>query len=70
MLEQGGCDRDLRHVRQEYTRNLALTVKAVSLLFPEGTRVIHSEGGFRCVYGHEMKALMHFGSGDDARKLI
>jgi len=46
MLEQGGYDRYLRHVRQEYARNLALTVKAVSLLFPEGTRVTQPEGGF------------------------
>lgn len=39
MLEQGGYDRYLRQVRQEYARNVALIVKAVSLLFPEGTRV-------------------------------
>jgi DNA-binding transcriptional MocR family regulator len=46
MLEQGGYDRYLRHVRQEYARNVALTLKAVSLLFPECTRVTQPEGGF------------------------
>jgi DNA-binding transcriptional MocR family regulator len=46
MLEQGGYDRYLRQVRQEYARNVALAVKAVSLLFPEGTRVTQPEGGF------------------------
>ncbi|QWF69775.1 PLP-dependent aminotransferase family protein [Methylomonas paludis] len=46
MLEQGGYDRYLRQVRQDYARNIALTVKAVSLLFPEGTRVTQPEGGF------------------------
>ncbi|WNB74765.1 aminotransferase-like domain-containing protein [Methylomonas koyamae] len=46
MLEQGGYDRYLRHVRQEYARNIALTVKAVSQYFPEGTRVTQPEGGF------------------------
>ncbi len=46
MLEQGGYDRYLRQVRQEYARNVALTVKAVSLSFPEGTRVTQPEGGF------------------------
>lgn len=46
MLEQGGYERYLRQVRQEYARNVALTVKAISLLFPEGTRVTQPEGGF------------------------
>ncbi|PKD41391.1 GntR family transcriptional regulator [Methylomonas sp. Kb3] len=46
MLEQGGYDRYLRHVRQDYARNVALAVNAVSLLFPEGTRVTQPEGGF------------------------
>jgi DNA-binding transcriptional MocR family regulator len=46
MLEQGGYDRYLRQVRQEYARNVAQTVKAVSLLFPEGTRATQPEGGF------------------------
>jgi hypothetical protein len=40
MLEQGGYDQYLRQVRQEYARNEALTVKAVSLLSPRQSRGI------------------------------
>ncbi|MGX2039647.1 aminotransferase-like domain-containing protein [Methylocaldum sp. MU1018] len=46
LLEQGGYDRYLRQARQEYARNVARTAKAVSLLFPDGTRVTQPEGGF------------------------
>ncbi len=46
LLEQGGYDRYLRQVRQEYARNVARMVKAVSLLFPDGTRMTQPEGGF------------------------
>ena len=45
-LEQGGYDRYLRHVRQEYACNVARTVNAVSSFFPEGTKVTQPEGGF------------------------
>ena len=46
MLEHGGYDRYLRSVRQIYAHNVARTVNAVSLLFPEGTKVTQPEGGF------------------------
>ncbi|QFY42234.1 PLP-dependent aminotransferase family protein [Candidatus Methylospira mobilis] len=46
VLEQGGYDRYLRQIRQEYARNIARTVQAVSLAFPEGTKVTQPEGGF------------------------
>lgn len=45
-LEQGGYDRYLRHVRQEYAQNVARTINAVRLFFPEGTKVTQPEGGF------------------------
>jgi len=46
LLEQGGYDRYLRQVRQNYAQSVARTVKAVSLFFPEGTKVTQPEGGF------------------------
>jgi len=46
MLEYGGYERYLRTVRQTYAHNVARTVKAVSLLFPDGTKVTQPEGGF------------------------
>ncbi|UOA07124.1 MULTISPECIES: PLP-dependent aminotransferase family protein [Methylobacter] len=45
-LEHGGYDRYLRQVRQQYARSVARTVKAVSLFFPDGTRMTQPEGGF------------------------
>jgi len=46
LLEQGGYDRYLRHVRQEYAQSVTRMVKAVSLFFPAGTKVTQPEGGF------------------------
>lgn len=46
LLEQGGYDRYLRQVRQEYAQRVTRMVKAVSLCFPEGTKVTQPEGGF------------------------
>jgi len=45
VLEQGGYDRYLRQIRQEYARNVPRMVKAVSQSFPEGTRCTQPEGG-------------------------
>jgi len=45
-LENGGYDRFLRQVRQEYAQSVARMVKAVSLFFPDGTRMTQPEGGY------------------------
>ncbi|TRW93107.1 PLP-dependent aminotransferase family protein [Candidatus Methylobacter oryzae] len=46
LLEQGGYDRYLRQVRQDYAQSVTRMVKAVSQCFPEGTKVTQPEGGF------------------------
>ncbi len=46
LLERGGYDRYLRQVRRQYADAVARVGEAVELLFPEGTRVSHPQGGF------------------------
>ena len=46
LLERGGYDRYLRQVRRQYATAVARVGGAVELLFPEGTRVSHPQGGF------------------------
>jgi DNA-binding transcriptional MocR family regulator len=46
LLEQGGYDRYLRQVRQDYAQSVTRMVKAVSHSFPDGTKVTQPEGGF------------------------
>ncbi|WP_455384357.1 aminotransferase-like domain-containing protein [Acidihalobacter prosperus] len=46
LLERGGYDRYLRQVRRQYAAAVARVGEAVELLFPEGTRVSHPQGGF------------------------
>ncbi len=45
-LENGGYDRHLRHVRQEYRKNLTAYQLAVQRYFPEGTQITRPQGGF------------------------
>ncbi|MEH6566307.1 MAG: PLP-dependent aminotransferase family protein [Halopseudomonas sp.] len=45
-LENGGYDRHLRHIRQEYCKNLSLFQLAVQQFFPEGTQITRPKGGF------------------------
>lgn len=45
-LENGGYDRHLRHIRQQYRDNLACFQLAVQQHFPEGTRITRPRGGF------------------------
>jgi len=45
-LENGGYDRHLRNIRQEYRRNLSLFQLAVQRYFPEGTQMTRPTGGF------------------------
>ncbi|APZ43199.1 PLP-dependent aminotransferase family protein [Acidihalobacter ferrooxydans] len=46
LLERGGYDRYLRQVRRQYAAAVTRVADAVELLFPEGTRVSHPQGGF------------------------
>ena len=45
-LENGGYDRHLRHIRQEYRKNLTAYQLAVQQHFPEGTQMSRPLGGF------------------------
>ena len=45
-LENGGYDRHLRHIRQEYRKNLSAFQLAVQQHFPEGTQITRPNGGF------------------------
>ncbi|RHW22646.1 PLP-dependent aminotransferase family protein [Pseudomonas jilinensis] len=45
-LENGGYDRHLRHIRQEYRKNLSSFQLAVQQYFPEGTQITRPKGGF------------------------
>ena len=45
-LENGGYDRHLRHIRQEYRSNLAAFQLAVQQYFPDGTQMTRPGGGF------------------------
>ena len=45
-LENGGYDRHLRHIRQEYRKNLSAFQLAVQQYFPEGTQITRPSGGF------------------------
>ncbi|XSG84070.1 MAG: PLP-dependent aminotransferase family protein [Methylohalobius sp. ZOD2] len=45
-LRHGGYDHHLRQVREEYSRHVALMIRAVGRYFPEGTRVTQPRGGF------------------------
>ena len=45
-LENGGYDRHLRSIRQEYRKNLTAFQLAVQRYFPEGTQLTRPNGGF------------------------
>jgi DNA-binding transcriptional MocR family regulator len=45
-LENGGYDRHLRHIRQEYRKNLTAYQLAVQQHFPAGTQMTRPLGGF------------------------
>ncbi|MCU1716714.1 PLP-dependent aminotransferase family protein [Pseudomonas sp. 5P_3.1_Bac2] len=45
-LENGGYDRHLRYVRQEYRKNLSAFQLAVQQYFPAGTQISRPKGGF------------------------
>jgi len=45
-LENGGFERHLRQIRQEYRKNLTQFQLAVQQYFPEGTQISRPEGGF------------------------
>ena len=45
-LENGGYDRHLRHIRQEYRKNVTAYQLAVQQYFPEGTQMTRPAGGF------------------------
>eukprot|EP01132_Coremiostelium_polycephalum_P012095 gene12095-14792_t len=45
-LENGGYDRHLRYIRQEYRKNLSAFQLAVQQYFPEGTQMTRPTGGF------------------------
>ncbi|TWI53442.1 DNA-binding transcriptional MocR family regulator [Pseudomonas duriflava] len=45
-LENGGYDRHLRHVRQEYRKNMTAWQLAVQQYFPDGTQMTRPIGGF------------------------
>ncbi|GGD01924.1 GntR family transcriptional regulator [Halopseudomonas salina] len=45
-LENGGYDRHLRYLRQEYRKNLSSFQLAVQQYFPEGTQITRPAGGF------------------------
>jgi len=45
-LENGGYDRHLRYIRQEYRKNLSAFQLAVQQYFPEGTQMTRPVGGF------------------------
>ena len=45
-LANGGYDRHLRKFRRALANNVAMVTQAVSLSFPEGTRVTRPSGGF------------------------
>lgn len=45
-LENGGYDRHLRYIRQEYRKNLSAYQLAVQQHFPEGTQMTRPTGGF------------------------
>ncbi|MGL4317490.1 MAG: PLP-dependent aminotransferase family protein [Pseudomonas sp.] len=45
-LENGGYDRHLRHIRQEYRKNMTAYQLAVQQYFPEGTQMTRPNGGF------------------------
>ncbi|TRX74474.1 aminotransferase-like domain-containing protein [Pseudomonas mangiferae] len=45
-LENGGYDRHLRYIRQEYRKNLTAFQLAVQQYFPEGTQMTRPNGGF------------------------
>ncbi len=45
-LENGGYDRHLRAIRQEYRKNLSAFQLAVQRYFPEGTQMTRPKGNF------------------------
>jgi DNA-binding transcriptional MocR family regulator len=45
-LENGGYDRHLRHIRQQYQANLSAFQLAIQRYFPEGTQITRPQGGF------------------------
>ena len=45
-LEHGGYDRYLRHVREEYKKQLARVIQSIGKYFPAGTKVTQPKGGF------------------------
>jgi DNA-binding transcriptional MocR family regulator len=45
-LENGGYDRHLRYIRQEYRKNLTAFQLAVQQYFPAGTQMTRPKGGF------------------------
>lgn len=46
LLERRSYDRYLRQVRQDYATAVARVSEAVQMLFPDGTRISHPQGGF------------------------
>lgn len=45
-MESGGYDHHLRRIRREYANNVASLYRAVTRIFPTGTRVTRPSGGF------------------------
>jgi len=45
-LEHGGYDRYLRHVRDEYKKQVARFIQSIGKYFPVGTKVTQPKGGF------------------------
>lgn len=45
-LQQGGYDRYLRHVRDDYKKQVSRVIHAIGKYFPAGTKVTHPAGGF------------------------
>ena len=45
-MESGGYDHHLKRIRREYSSNVAMLSRAVTRVFPAGTRVTRPSGGF------------------------
>jgi DNA-binding transcriptional MocR family regulator len=46
LLESGGYDRQVRHIRMVFQQQVAEVSRAVSKYFPDGTRMTRPEGGY------------------------
>ena len=46
LLESGGYDRQVRHIRMVFQKQVAAVGQAVSKYFPEGTKMTRPEGGY------------------------